>query len=371
MKTAAPIVALVGTLQRGRATRTSAPTSRRCRRLLDRVDELIAGGVIGGEQPNAADFQIAPSIGLAMTLDDLRPAIEGRPAGELAKRVVPDFPGDTPPILPPAWLEPLRGQPPRPERARAPLDPLGSLPAGSAARRRRDACRRAGSAPGRARAAGRGRSGGCGPPGGAGSAARWRARCRRAAAGRRRAGAGRGAGASVRPRSTSIALQTSSRGSGSSVGADPDRGVEEVGLVEDLADRLGLVGRGDRLDLDRHGSRSSLDRGAQMPGAVADVGAETEVAGPRLTAALVFVLLVVVALARSWVTSTATSSIASGSGGSGLAARTWTDSQPKRSISARRPPGRAAPACGSCARWPRGRRCRRPRRSRSCPRAGR
>ena len=65
--------------------------------------------MLDGEQLNAADFQIAPSIGLAMTLDDLRPAIERRPAGELAKRVVPDYPGKTPPILPAAWLEPLRG----------------------------------------------------------------------------------------------------------------------------------------------------------------------------------------------------------------------------------------------------------------------
>jgi hypothetical protein len=37
---------------------------------------------------------------------------------------------------------------------------------------------------------------------------------------------------------------------GLELGPDPGGGVEEVGLVEDLADRLGLVGRGDRLDLD-------------------------------------------------------------------------------------------------------------------------
>ena len=48
--------------------------------------------------------------GLAMTMDDLRPSIEGRPAGELAKRVVPNYPGKTPPILPPAWLQPLRSE---------------------------------------------------------------------------------------------------------------------------------------------------------------------------------------------------------------------------------------------------------------------
>ena len=44
-----------------------------------------------------------------MTFDDLRPAIESRPAGKLAKRVVPDYPGKTPPVLPPAWLQQLRG----------------------------------------------------------------------------------------------------------------------------------------------------------------------------------------------------------------------------------------------------------------------
>ena len=76
--------------------------------MLDRIDDWIAEGVLGGEELNAADFQIAPSLRLAMSLDDLRPAIENRPAGELALRVVPDYPGRTPPVLPKAWLEPLR-----------------------------------------------------------------------------------------------------------------------------------------------------------------------------------------------------------------------------------------------------------------------
>ncbi|MFN8114079.1 MAG: glutathione S-transferase family protein [Solirubrobacterales bacterium] len=75
--------------------------------LLDRIDGYIADGVIGGTEPNAADFQIAPSVALLMTMDDLRPHIESRPAGELARRVVPDFPGHTPPGFPAAWLEPL------------------------------------------------------------------------------------------------------------------------------------------------------------------------------------------------------------------------------------------------------------------------
>jgi glutathione S-transferase len=75
---------------------------------LDRIDGWIADGVMGGEELNAADFQIAPSVRLAMTFDDLRPAIEKRPAGELATRVIPHFPGRTPPVFPPEWLQGLR-----------------------------------------------------------------------------------------------------------------------------------------------------------------------------------------------------------------------------------------------------------------------
>ncbi len=107
MKTAAPVVAL--------SARFNEASDDNVRRdlaalpgLLQKVDDWIAAGVLNGDQLNAADFQIAPSIGLALTLEDLRPAIESRPAGALAKRVVPDYPGKTPPIFPTAWLEPLR-----------------------------------------------------------------------------------------------------------------------------------------------------------------------------------------------------------------------------------------------------------------------
>jgi glutathione S-transferase len=71
---------------------------------LDRIDGWIKDGVLGGEEPNAADLQIAPTLRLAMTMDDLRPFIESRPAGELAMRLVPDFPGRTPPVFPAEWL---------------------------------------------------------------------------------------------------------------------------------------------------------------------------------------------------------------------------------------------------------------------------
>jgi len=75
---------------------------------LDRIDGWISSGVMGGEQPNAADLQIAPTLRLLMSFDDLRPAIEKRPAGELALRVVPEFPGRMPPVFPPEWLAAIR-----------------------------------------------------------------------------------------------------------------------------------------------------------------------------------------------------------------------------------------------------------------------
>src|SRR5947209_4576465 len=67
--------------------------------MLDKVDEWIAEGVLGGEEINAADFQIATSVRLLMCLDDLRPSIQGRPAGALAMRVCPEFPGRIGPVL--------------------------------------------------------------------------------------------------------------------------------------------------------------------------------------------------------------------------------------------------------------------------------
>lgn len=70
--------------------------------LLDHVDELIATGVIDGEQPNAADLQIAPSLRLLWALEDVRPLIAGRPAEAFTFR----------------WFEPLTA-----------TVPAGALPA--------------------------------------------------------------------------------------------------------------------------------------------------------------------------------------------------------------------------------------------------
>ncbi|HEU4703796.1 MAG TPA: glutathione S-transferase N-terminal domain-containing protein [Conexibacter sp.] len=60
---------------------------------LDHVDRLIADGVIGDPgAPNAADFQIAPSIRALSGVTDLLPLLAGRPCDALARRLMPRFP---------------------------------------------------------------------------------------------------------------------------------------------------------------------------------------------------------------------------------------------------------------------------------------
>jgi glutathione S-transferase len=71
---------------------------------LSRIDAGIEDGVIGAATPNAADFQIAPSVRLLMCSDQLRPGVAERPCGRLAARLVPDFPGRIGPVFPRAWL---------------------------------------------------------------------------------------------------------------------------------------------------------------------------------------------------------------------------------------------------------------------------
>ncbi|HMD52486.1 MAG TPA: glutathione S-transferase N-terminal domain-containing protein [Solirubrobacteraceae bacterium] len=70
---------------------------------LDRVDGWITEGLLGGEQPNAADLQIGSSIRLLMTIGDVRPLIEGRPSAGLVG-YFPPMAGEVPAgVLPAEW----------------------------------------------------------------------------------------------------------------------------------------------------------------------------------------------------------------------------------------------------------------------------
>jgi glutathione S-transferase len=85
-------------------------TIARVPEVLDHVDDLIARGVIGGKEPNAADLQIATSVRALITVTDLRPATQGRPAPALATKLLPEFGNDFPAgLLPQEWLVVLQG----------------------------------------------------------------------------------------------------------------------------------------------------------------------------------------------------------------------------------------------------------------------
>jgi glutathione S-transferase len=71
---------------------------------LDHIDAWIADGVLGGEEPNAADLQIGSSIRLLQTIGDVKPYLQDRPAQALTRWFGPQ-PGEVPPgTLPAQWL---------------------------------------------------------------------------------------------------------------------------------------------------------------------------------------------------------------------------------------------------------------------------
>jgi glutathione S-transferase len=71
---------------------------------LEKIDAWIAEGLLGGEEPNAADLQIGSTIRLLETIEDVRPLIDGHPAAALT-RYFPPMVGAIPAgTLPAEWL---------------------------------------------------------------------------------------------------------------------------------------------------------------------------------------------------------------------------------------------------------------------------
>ena len=74
---------------------------------MDQIDAWIADGVLGGEQLNAADYQIAVNVAALLMSEDLAPFIDGRPAAALAHRVLPEYGGHMGPVVPAEWMAAL------------------------------------------------------------------------------------------------------------------------------------------------------------------------------------------------------------------------------------------------------------------------
>ncbi len=71
---------------------------------LEKIDAWIAEGLLGGEEPNAADLQIGSTIRLLLSVGDVRPLIEDHPAATLT-RYFPPMAGHVPAgTLPAEWL---------------------------------------------------------------------------------------------------------------------------------------------------------------------------------------------------------------------------------------------------------------------------
>jgi glutathione S-transferase len=71
---------------------------------LDRIDGWIAEGLLGGERPNAADLQVGSTIRLLMSIGDVRPLVEGRPAARLTGYFPPIAGEVEAGVLPADWL---------------------------------------------------------------------------------------------------------------------------------------------------------------------------------------------------------------------------------------------------------------------------
>jgi glutathione S-transferase len=71
---------------------------------LAHIEDLAGRGVIGGERPTAADFQIGATIRVLLTIGDLTPLLEGSNAERIARIHFPDYPGAIPPgAFPAGW----------------------------------------------------------------------------------------------------------------------------------------------------------------------------------------------------------------------------------------------------------------------------
>jgi len=99
-----PLVARLMAMRNGARDDSARADLVGLRSQLERIDGMIAEGVLGAEQPNAADLQIGATIRLLLSIGDVSVLVQAHPAASLA-RYFPPLPGEVPAgALPPAWL---------------------------------------------------------------------------------------------------------------------------------------------------------------------------------------------------------------------------------------------------------------------------
>jgi glutathione S-transferase len=106
VRPAAPLVARLMAVQNGAREQAVRADLAALPAQLGRIDDWIDDGLLGGEQPNAADLQIGSTVRLLRTVADVRPTIDAHPAAELARYFPPTI-GEVPRgTLPAAWIAP-------------------------------------------------------------------------------------------------------------------------------------------------------------------------------------------------------------------------------------------------------------------------
>ncbi len=72
---------------------------------IEHIEALADGGVIGGEQPNAADLQIGATIRVLLPIEDLGPLLQDTAAERIALALFPSYPGRVPAgAFPAGWV---------------------------------------------------------------------------------------------------------------------------------------------------------------------------------------------------------------------------------------------------------------------------
>jgi hypothetical protein len=91
-----------------RAVGADAETNRRALaelpETLDRVDAMLAEGVLVTDPPSAATLQVLCSVRALEGFADLREHVARHPCAAVARELFPDWPGPVPEFLPREWL---------------------------------------------------------------------------------------------------------------------------------------------------------------------------------------------------------------------------------------------------------------------------
>jgi glutathione S-transferase len=72
--------------------------------ILDRVDALLAEGVLATEPPSAAALQVLCSVRALDAFADLHDQVASHPCAAAARAIFPGYPEPVPPFLPAQWL---------------------------------------------------------------------------------------------------------------------------------------------------------------------------------------------------------------------------------------------------------------------------